>query len=380
VTTSTQLTESAVPTGGPLGSVADDMGIFLIAGRTRNPALALREGEEAERLGFRRAWLSERYDLKDSGAVLSGVAARTRRLEVGTGVLASGSRHPLIAAAFAATMHAMYDGRFILGLGRSDGPYLKGQSIPIHNMAKFKDYVDIVRRLLEGDTVRYSGPLGEFEALKLVDLPENGRPEIWSIHRGGPRACQLSAEVADGVMLQPFMTVESAATSVRLIRSAREQLGLDPGIRICLPVITACELDDLETTAITKARLITYVQMPVYAKTYVEQNRWDQSVMDAVHNHPQFSSLERANADQVFHRHQLLEPASLIPDSWMRDTCAIGSVDECIAHFDALKEIGVDEFALYGSTPAQNAKLITTWRARRQSSVSIPSGGDATPR
>ena len=60
----------------------------------------------------------------------------------------------------------------------------------------------------------------------------------------------------------------------------------------------------------------------------------------------------------------------------MRDTCAIGSVDECIAHFGALKKIGVDEFALYGSTPAQNAKLITAWRARRQSSVSIPSGGD----
>ena len=56
----------------------------------------------------------------------------------------------------------------------------------------------------------------------------------------------------------------------------------------------------------------------------------------------------------------------------MRDTCAIGSVDECIAHFGALKKIGVDEFALYGSTPAQNAKLITAWRARRQSSVSIP--------
>jgi 5,10-methylenetetrahydromethanopterin reductase len=376
---SIHLTEPTAAAHRPLSSVVNDMGIFLIAGRVKDPAVALRQGEEAEQLGFRRAWLSERYDLKDSGAVLSGVAARTRQLDVGPGVLASGSRHPLIAAAFAATMHAMYNGRFILGLGRSDGPYLKGQSIPVHNMEQFKDYVNIVRSLLEGDTVRYSGPLGEFEALKLVDLPENGRPEIWSIHRGGPRACRLSAEVADGVMLQPFMSVEAAATSVERIRSAREQLGLDPGIRICLPVITACELDDVETTAISKARLITYVQMPVYAKTYVEQNRWDQSVMDAVHNHPQFRSLERANADQVFHRRQLLEPAQLIPDSWMRDTCAIGSVDECIAHFDALKEIGVDEFALYGSTPAQNAKLITAWRARRQSSVSIPSDGDQAP-
>src|SRR3954452_23151511 len=96
-----------------------DLGIFLIAGRTKDPAIALTEGEEADRLGFRRAWLSERYDLKESGALLGGVAARTTRLGVGTGVVASGSRHPLITAAIAATMHAMYDGRYILGLGRS---------------------------------------------------------------------------------------------------------------------------------------------------------------------------------------------------------------------------------------------------------------------
>jgi 5,10-methylenetetrahydromethanopterin reductase len=347
-----------------LDALVDDMGIFLIAGRTPDPSIALTQGEEADRLGLRRAWLSERYDLKESGALLGGVAARTRRLEVGTGVIASGSRHPLITAAIAATMQAMYGGRFVLGLGRSDKAYLRGQSIPIHSMQAFKDYVVIVRRLLEGETVHYSGPAGEYEALKIVDLPKNGRPPIWYVNRAGPKACRVAAEVADGVMLQPFMTIESAARAVLRIRTAREELGLDPGIRICLPVITACELSEEETTAISKARLITYVQMPVYAKTYCEQNGWDPKVMRAIHEHPQFSNLDRANADQVFHRHQLLEPAQLVPDSWMEESCAIGTAAQCVAHFDALKAIGVDEFALYGSTPAQNATLISAWRDR----------------
>lgn len=351
-------------TAEPPAPVVDDMGIFLIAGRTKNPAIALTEGEDADRLGFRRAWLSERYDLKESGALLGGVAARTGRLGVGTGVVASGSRHPLLSAALAATMHAMYGGRFVLGLGRSDEPFLRGQSIPVHNLAAFKDYILIVRRLLEGETVEYSGPAGEYESLKLADLPADGRPEIWSINRGGPRAGRLAAEVADGVMLQPFMTVDSAARSVARIRAAREELGLDPGIRICLPVVTACDLDDEQTVAISKARLITYVQIPIYAQTYVEQNDWDPAVMKAIQEHPQFQALGRANADQVFHRHQLLEPAELVPDAWMEQTCALGSPARCLDHLEALKAVGVDEFALYGSTPAQNAGLIAAWRER----------------
>ena len=348
-----------------LAPVVEDMGIFLIAGRTKNPALALTQGEEAERLGFRRAWLSERYDLKESGALLGGVAARTTRLEVGTGVLASGSRHPLITAAIAATMHAMYDGRYILGLGRSAGEYLARQSIAIHNLKAFGDYIEIVRSLLAGETVSYDGPAGSYEALRCVDLPENGTPPIWYVTEGGPKACRVAAEHADGVMLKPFMTVEAAAQSVQWIRTAREELGKDPGIRICLPLITACELDEMQTALISKARLITYVAgMPGYAANYVKSNGWDAGVMQAIQEHPLFAAMTRPNADQSFHRHQLLEPAELIPDQWMQDSCAIGSTDACIARLQEYKDVGIDEFALYGSNPSENAKLIGAWRER----------------
>ena len=69
-------------------------------------------------------------------------------------------------------------------------------------------------------------------------------------------------------------------------------------------------------------------------------------------------------ADRLYHRHQLLEPAKLIPDEYMIDTCAIGSVDECVASLQRFRDVGADEIATYGSTPAQNAKLIEAWRNR----------------
>jgi len=364
VTATTQSTNLAAP--DELAPLVDDFGIFLIAGRTTDPSIALAQGEDADRLGFRRAWLSERYDLKESGALLGGVAARTRRLEVGTGVLASGSRHPLITAALTATMHAMYGGRFVLGLGRSSGEYLSKQSIPIHNLKAFADYIEIVRSLLKGETVTYSGPAGNYEALSCIDIPANGHPPIWYVTEGGPRACRLAAQHADGVMLKPFMTVEAAAQSVEWIRRAREEFGKDPAIRICLPVITACELDEIETAKISSARFITYIAgMPGYAANYVRSNGWDSAVMQAVQEHPQFANMSRPNADQTFHRDQLLEPAKLIPSEWMHASCAIGSVADCIARLQEYKDVGIDEFALYGSTPSQNASLISAWRERR---------------
>jgi len=348
-----------------LEPVVEDLGIFLIAGRAKDPSIALTQGEDAERLGFRRAWLSERYDLKDAGALLGGVSARTTRLEVGTGVLASASRHPLVTAGLAGTMHAMYGGRFILGLGRSASEYLAKQSMTIHNLRAFGDYIEIVRSLLGGETVSYDGPAGIYEEMRCADLPANGVPPIWYVTEGGPKACRLAARHADGVMLKPFMTVEAAAQSVRWIRTAREELGKDPGIRICLPVITACELDELQTTMISKCRLITYVAgMPGFAANFVRSNDWDASVMQAIQEHPQFASMTRPNADQSFHRDQLLEPAKLIPDQWMQDSCAIGSVEACVDRLREYKAVGIDEFAFYGSTPQDNATLIAGWRQR----------------
>jgi hypothetical protein len=43
----------------------------------------------------------------------------------------------------------------------------------------------------------------------------------------------------------------------------------------------------------------------------------------------------------------------------------MGSLDECLASLTEFKDAGADEIAMYGSTPAQNAKLLEAWRNRR---------------
>src|ERR1700722_7740042 len=82
------------PTTSELAPVAEDMSAYIIAGAvtsereetesdtvSRTPAQGIDDGVQAERLGFRRIWLSERIDIKNADVILSGIGARTPRLQ-----------------------------------------------------------------------------------------------------------------------------------------------------------------------------------------------------------------------------------------------------------------------------------------------------------
>jgi 5,10-methylenetetrahydromethanopterin reductase len=347
-----------------LAPLVDDLSIWVIPGRTKDPGQAITQAEEAERLGFKRIFLSERFDLKDAGALLGGALARTTRLIAGTGIAAAGARSPLMTASMAATLQTAYGGRFVLGLGRSSGPYLAGQGIGEFTYRAYEDYFAMLRALFRGETVTYDGPAGRYDALKTVDPCPGEPPELWATTMGGPIASKLAAKIADGIMLVPFLTVEAVARAVEIIRAERERLDLDPAITILHPIVVAPDLDDGYTRAIAHARFVTYiVGMPFYWRAYVRQNGWDEQVMQRILDHPQFTQMDRPTADQTFHRGDLASPADLVPDAWMQASCAIGSVDACVTRFAELKAAGVDEIACYGSSPSDNAALIAAWRA-----------------
>jgi hypothetical protein len=111
--------------------------------------------------------------------------------------------------------------------------------------------------------------------------------------------------------------------------------------------------------------LVTYLQYPYYGDALATANGWDLGPVNEMRNHPQFQGLTRA-ADLTFHRHEMLGPASVLPREWIFDSCAIGTVDECVTNLARFIDAGADEIATYGSTPRQNAKLIAAWRERKR--------------
>lgn len=360
-----------------LPPVVDDLSAFVIAGRVkskpsadsetaaRTPAQGVADGVDAEQLGFRRIFLSERWNMKEASVILSAIGAKTSRLELGTGLISAASRHPLLAAAFGATMHAVHGPRFVMGLGRGDNGVLQGTGLRAHRFDAFTDYADILRRLWRGETVKYDGPAGSYSGLALGDLPDGPPPKLWFGCFGLPLAARAAAKAFDGVLLIPNMTPQATAESVARIRGECEKIGRDPkSIHIAQCVITAPELSDIETRQLAHARAVTYLQAPGYGEALVKLNHWDPDVLRKLQEHKQFRS-SGAIADSLYHRSELTEPAKLVPDEWMTESCALGPLDQCVKQFQRFRDAGADEIVTYGSTPMQNAKLLRAWAEHR---------------
>jgi len=125
-------------------------------------------------------------------------------------------------------------------------------------------------------------------------------------------------------------------------------------------VITAPDLDDTETRTLAHARAVTYLDAPGYGEMLVQLNGWDPAPLQALRSHDQFRGMDSVS-DLKYHRSELLGPASLVPDEWMNESCAIGSVEQCVATLARFREAGADELVTYGSTPDQNAALAAAW-------------------
>ena len=373
------------PAGAPavssdLAPVTRDLSAYIIAGAVsadphkfqretegRTPAQGIQDGVDAERLGFRRVFISERWDIKYADVILAGTAARTSRLELVTGVIVPTTRQPWAIAALGATMHACFGPRFVLGLGRGDRVILDLMGLPETSFSAMAECANITRRVWAGESVAYDGQLGKFPALKSHETYPGPQPPIWLASFGQSKSADLAAQAFDGVILPPMFTPEATAAAVTRIRAACERIDRDPqSVHIVQPVVTAPEMEDFEARSVTLGRLVTYLIYPGYGGATAIANGWDLDIVEKMRNHPVLTSAPRA-ADFELHRHQMVDgPGSVLPWSWVADSSAMGTVDECVTSLQRFIDAGADEVTTYGSTPMQNAGLIEAWRKRPQ--------------
>jgi F420-dependent oxidoreductase-like protein len=196
-----------------------------------NDANNLELAKEADRLGYSVAWAAEAYG-SDGPTVLAWVAAHTERIDVGSAILQIPARQPTMAAMTAATLDALSEGRFRMGLGVS-GPQVSEGWYGVKfdkPLARTREYVDIVRQALRRERVSHQGthftlplPDGPGKALKLTVHPVREHIPIY-LASIGPRNLRLTGEIADG-WLAIFYSPEYGRESLELIREGREKAG-----------------------------------------------------------------------------------------------------------------------------------------------------------
>lgn len=192
---------------------------------------------KAEEAGFQSAWVPNifGYDALSVAALASGC---TRRIEIGTAVVPTFSRHPLYMAQQAATTQAALGGRFVLGLGPSHKVVIENLlGLSYEKPARHvREYVTIVKELLEKGFASFEGETYRVNAGIQVSC---GEPPPLLIGALGPIMRRIAGSLCDGTltwMTGPRTLGEEVGPGVRAAAEAagRPAPRIVAGIPVCL--------------------------------------------------------------------------------------------------------------------------------------------------
>ena len=95
-----------------------ELGFYMLPGDADDSSDALTEVQAAEAMGLGRAFLGERPNRKEAGAICGAAAAVTSSIGITLGVTNINTRHPTLTAGLALTVQSLAGGRFTMGFGR----------------------------------------------------------------------------------------------------------------------------------------------------------------------------------------------------------------------------------------------------------------------
>ncbi|MFE0427488.1 LLM class flavin-dependent oxidoreductase, partial [Streptomyces sp. NPDC058953] len=154
----------------------------------------------ADRAGLDELWLWEDCFLESGIATAAAALAWTERLRVGVGLLPVPLRNVALTAMEAATLHRLFPGRVILGVGHGVQPWMEQVGARVASpVTLLHEYLDALRALLAGERVTVRGRYVSLDSVAL-DWPPPTPPAVLA-GALGPRSLRLTGEAADGTIL-----------------------------------------------------------------------------------------------------------------------------------------------------------------------------------
>ncbi|CAL9629877.1 F420-dependent glucose-6-phosphate dehydrogenase [Streptomyces sp. enrichment culture] len=300
--------------------------------------------KRAERNGFTHGWTFDSTVLwQEPFVIYSQILAGTTKLKVGPMVTNPGTRAWEVTASTFATLNDMFGNRTVCGIGRGDSAMRVAGRRP-NTLARLGEAIDVIRDLAEGRETEVGG-----QPLR-IPWVRDGKLPVW-MAAYGPKALALAGRKADGFILQladPYLT----EWMVKAVRAAAVEAGRDPAsVTVCVAA-PAYVGDDL-----------------AHAR---EQCRWfggmvGNHVADLVARYGEHSDLvpealtsyikERHGYDYSHHGRAGNPSTDFVPDEIVDRFCLLGPAEAHIEKLQALRELGVDQFAVYDMHDAQETTI-----------------------
>jgi len=343
-------------------SVPFNIGVLQLSMEPVQETVAM--AKACEDAGFDTFWIAEAYpwwrkhsfEARSSTAILAVIAAQTRRIQLGWGIISPYTRHPVQIAMEARVMQDLAGERFLLGLGASK-IFMKeigeGEGEKVGPATVMRESIEIVRGVLKGEAFQYAGKVfqANVPALKPDAHTPRQMPPVY-VAGTGPVMQKLSGLVGDGLLTASITTPEFVKYSRKNMEEGARKAGKDASKLVLGSVIVGSIGRDAP-----KGKEGAREQAAMYLANKVQNIKGSADVLLECAGltfeelRPIADAMEKGGRKAA---------AGAVTDDILRKVCAIaGTPEECIARIEDYRSAGCTHIMLeiWGEDRTGQAKL-----------------------
>ena len=275
--------------------------------------------ELVSKTGIDSIWIPETWGMENF-SILSAVSANTITQKIGSSIINIYSRSPAVIAMGAATIDTISNQRLILGLGTSSLPIVEtfhGYEFE-RPLQRMKEYVEIIKLVLSGNPVNYSGEIFNLKNFTLLIKPQRTSIPIY-LAAVNQKMIDLTWEVADGVIFYLRPKKEMKETI--------EKMQAKKKIDVTCQIITCVSKDSELAIERAKKTIAFYVSVGKIYREFLASNGFKKETNDIFNE---------------FKESGFKSNHKLVSNSMLEALCISGTPDECKVQLQKFKDTGID--------------------------------------
>lgn len=214
--------------GPNVGILLPTRALLLQKDAPRDLESILTLGELLEEAGYGGLWVGDSLLASPRPEVvvtLAALAARTRQIRLGSGILISSLRHPVSLAHQLATVDLISGGRLTVGIGYSSGSGIwkvEHEAVGVKaetRHARAREGIEVMRALWSQSPTTHHGEFFDLDEVSLEPKPvQGGGPPIWVHGMRGEKTLRRVAKYGNG-WINNLPTVDEFTESWNKVRS-----------------------------------------------------------------------------------------------------------------------------------------------------------------
>jgi 5,10-methylenetetrahydromethanopterin reductase len=250
--------------------------------------------------------MSDHLCFRDSLTSSMALLASTKKIKVAAAPMSPYSRTPIITAMSIATLEEFAPGRVIASPGTGNAAALKEAGIESpHPLRTMREYIEILRRLLRGETVNFLGQVFQINGAKMGFVPST--PVKMYITAVRSRMLQLGGEIGDGVLLSGGCSPGYIAQCIGEIAKGAGKVGKSLKDVDVAGFVTAAVSDSAEEAIEANKLFLAYI----FRNTHHAENirlgggKVDQEGLAAAVAKRDWDGAKKFISDEVVHAHSV---------------------------------------------------------------------------